>query len=93
MRAAAADRGMSLRKNPKRDPPSATKTETAPGERVSGQEPMTGAQASYLKTLCEDARELDAHDDTLTAAEASSRIEALRAKLAKEKNAGTERPG
>lgn len=54
---------------------------------------MTGAQASYLKTLCQEAGEPDAYDDTLTAAEASVRIAALKAKLAKEKDAGVERPG
>ncbi|MGR3434216.1 MAG: DUF3072 domain-containing protein [Shimia sp.] len=44
-------------------------------EWVTGDEPMTGAQASYLKTLCEEADET--FDDTLTKAEASQRIEAL----------------
>ena len=39
---------------------------------------MTGAQASYLKTLCEEAGE--AFDDSLTKAEASKRIEELQAK-------------
>jgi hypothetical protein len=38
---------------------------------------MTGAQASYLKTLCDEAGE--AFDDTLTKAEASKRIEELQA--------------
>ena len=84
---------MSLRKNPKLDPPRASNLEKSPGERVSGQEPMTGAQASYLKTLSEEARELQAYDETLSKAEASKRIDALKAKLAKEKNAGVERPG
>ena len=84
---------MSLRKNPKVDPPPATNTEKAPDEWVSGQDPMTGAQASYLKTLSEEAREPEAYDDTLTKAEASKRIDALKAKLAKEKNAGVEQPG
>ena len=84
---------MSLRKNPKVDPPPATNTEKAPDEWISGQDPMTGAQASYLKTLSEEAREPEAYDDTLTKAEASKRIDALKAKLAKEKNAGVERPG
>jgi Protein of unknown function (DUF3072) len=84
---------MSLRKNPKLDPRPASNAEEAPQERVSDQEPMTGAQASYLKTLSEEAREPDAYDDTLTKAEASGRIDALKAKLAKEKNAGSERPG
>ncbi|WP_156433676.1 DUF3072 domain-containing protein, partial [Bradyrhizobium retamae] len=30
-------------------------TEKDPDDWVSGDEPMTGAQASYLKTLCEQA--------------------------------------
>ena len=84
---------MSLRKNPKLDPPPASNTEKAPEERVSGQEPMTGAQASYLKALSEEAREPEAYDDTLTKAEASKRIDALKAKLAKEERAGVDRPG
>ena len=54
---------------------------------------MTGAQASYLKALSEQAREPDAYDEALTKGEASGRIAALKAKLAKEKNAGSERPG
>jgi len=86
-------RSVSLRKNPKLDPRPASNTEKAPEQRASGQEPMTGAQASYLKTLSEEAREPDAYDDTLTKAEASVRIGALKAKLAKEKSAGLERPG
>ncbi len=84
---------MSPRKNPKLDPQPASNAEKAPQERVSGQEPMTGAQASYLKTLSEQAREPDAYDEALTKAAASGRIAALKAKLAKEKNAGSERPG
>jgi hypothetical protein len=39
---------------------------------------MTGAQASYLKTLCEEAG--GAFDETLTKAGASKRIEELQAK-------------
>ena len=54
---------------------------------------MTGSQASYLKALSEEAREPEAYDDTLTKAEASKRIDALKAKLAKEKSAGVDRPG
>jgi len=84
---------MSLRKNPKLDPPPASNLEKAPEQWVSGQEPMTGAQASYLKTLSEEAREPQAYDETLTKAEASRRIDALKAKLAKEWTAGVERPG
>ena len=44
---------------------------------VTGDEPMTGAQASYLKTLSEEAGE--AFDADLTKAEASKRIDALQA--------------
>jgi hypothetical protein len=84
---------MSLRKNPKLDPQPVFNTEQAPQQRVSGQEPMTGAQTSYLKTLSEEAREPDAYDDTLAKAEAARRIDVLKAKLAKERNAGFERPG
>lgn len=36
---------------------------------------MTGAQRSYLKTLCDEAHE--PIDETLTKAQASARIEAL----------------
>jgi Protein of unknown function (DUF3072) len=84
---------MSLRKNPKLDPPPASNTDKPPAQWVSGQEPMTDAQASYLKTLSEQANEAEAYDETLTKAEASRRIDALKAKLAKERNAGVERPG
>ena len=42
---------------------------------VSGDEPMTGAQRSYLKTLCEVARQ--PFDENLTKAEASKRIDEL----------------
>ena len=55
-----------------------TNREKDPDEWVTGDETMTGAQASYLKTLCEEAGE--AFDDTLTKAEASKRIEELQAK-------------
>lgn len=48
-----------------------------PDNWVTGDEPMTGAQASYLKTLCEEVGER--FDEGLTKAEASERIEALQA--------------
>ena len=47
-------------------------------EWITGEEPMTGAQASYLKTLCEEAGE--AFEPDLSKAEASRRIEALQAR-------------
>ncbi len=45
---------------------------------VTGDEPMTGAQASYLKTLSEEAGE--EFDPDLSKADASLRIDALQAK-------------
>ena len=40
---------------------------------------MTGAQASYSKTLSEETGEPDAYADDLTKAEASRRIDVLKA--------------
>jgi hypothetical protein len=51
-----------------------------PDDWVSGDEPMTGAQASYLKTLSEQLHDPEAFADGLTKAEASKRIDALKAK-------------
>lgn len=42
---------------------------------VTGDEPMTGAQASYLKTLCEETGE--AFDEGMTKAQASDMIDRL----------------
>ena len=42
---------------------------------VTKDEPMTGAQASYLKTLCEEAKEEFSAD--LTKAQASEKIDLL----------------
>jgi DUF3072 family protein len=52
--------------------------EKAPEDWVTGDEPMTGAQRSYLKTLCEEAKE--AFDEKLTKAQASKRIDELQEK-------------
>jgi hypothetical protein len=52
--------------------------EKDPDTWVTGDEPMTGAQRSYLKTLCEEANE--DFDDTLTKADASKRIDELQEK-------------
>jgi hypothetical protein len=56
------------------DAPS-TNTRKDPEEWVTGNESMTGAQASYLKTLSEEAGE--PFDEDLTKAEASKKIEEL----------------
>ena len=52
-----------------------TNLEKDPDEWKTGDEPMTGAQASYLKTLSDQANE--AFDEALTKAEASRRIDEL----------------
>ena len=49
-----------------------------PRDWVTGDEPMTGAQASYLKTLCQDTGE--EFDAILTKAEASKRIDELKSR-------------
>ena len=67
--------------NPKLDPNPSGHMEKEPEEWVSGNDPMTPAQASYLKTLLEQAGDADAFDDNLTKAEASRRIDALREEL------------
>lgn len=51
-----------------------------PRDWSTGDEPMTGAQASYLKTLSEEAGDAEAYDETLTKAQASERIDALQEK-------------
>ncbi|WP_099826841.1 DUF3072 domain-containing protein [Oceaniglobus indicus] len=67
------------------DDPTNTPKSDAPGNAekpvddwVTGDERMTGAQASYLKTLSEEAGE--DFDPDLTKAEASIRIDALQQK-------------
>jgi hypothetical protein len=56
-------------------------TEKDPDDWVTGEEPMTGAQASYLKTLSEQAHAPDAFDENLSKAEASKAIDGLREKV------------
>ena len=50
---------------------------------VTGEEPMTGPQISYLQTLCREAGE--EFDGTLTKAGASKKIEELQAKTGRGK--------
>lgn len=57
--------------------PSPDGTEKDPADWVTGDEPMTGAQRSYLDTLAREAGETLPAD--LTKAEASEHIERLRA--------------
>ena len=53
-------------------------TQKDPATWVTGDEEMTGAQRSYLKTLSEEAKE--DFDETLTKAQASVRIDELQHK-------------
>ncbi|CAN5385728.1 hypothetical protein BH11ACT8_BH11ACT8_34890 [soil metagenome] len=57
--------------------PDASSTEKDPEDWVTGDEPMTGAQRSYLDTLAREAGETLTAD--LTKAEASEHIERLQA--------------
>jgi hypothetical protein len=49
--------------------------EKDPSDWVTGEEPMTGPQKSYLQTLCQEAGE--EFDEGLTKAEASRKIDEL----------------
>lgn len=64
--------------NPKVRPDPNSNQQKDPDDWVTGHEPMTGAQASYLKTLSEEAQDPDAYDPELDKAEASKRIDALK---------------
>ena len=55
-----------------------------PKDWTTGDEPMTGAQKSYLKTLSEEAGE-DMSED-LTKAEAAQKIDALQKKTGRGKD-------
>ena len=68
--------------NPKTEPFS--NAEKDPDTWTTGDEKMTGAQASYLQTLSEEAGE--AFDDSLTKADASKRIDELQAKTGRGTN-------
>ena len=65
--------------NPKIDPALNSNAEKAPDDWVSGG-PMTGAQASYLKTLSKEWDAPESFETNLTKAEASKRIDALKSK-------------
>jgi hypothetical protein len=62
-------------------PSTMSNTEKDPDDWTTGDEPMTGAQASYLHTLADQAHQPEAASDDLTKAEASKRIDALREKV------------
>ncbi len=64
--------------------------EKDPTDWVTGGEPMTGPQASYLQTLCQEAGE--EFDETLTKAQASKRIDELQAKTGRGAGEGQSAP-
>ena len=69
-----------MSENPKNivDQPIPSNTEKDPDDWTTGAESMTGAQASYLRTLCEEADE--PFDPGLSKAEASKMINSLQSK-------------
>jgi hypothetical protein len=76
MARASKDDQSTAPKAPQDDTPSNTVKD--PDNWTTGGETMTGAQASYLKTLCEEAGE--AFDETLSKADASKKIDELQAR-------------
>ena len=72
--------------NPKTHPTSNAVKD--PADWTTGDEPMTGAQASYLKTLSEEAGDADAYEEGLTKAQASERIDAMRARTGRGEASG-----
>ena len=81
------------RDDPKADAPNAadaapdavpSNTVKDPDDWTTGDETMTGAQASYLKTLCEEAGE--EFDPSLSKAQASKQIDAMQAKTGRGRN-------
>jgi hypothetical protein len=61
-----------------------------PEDWTTGDEPMTGAQHSYLHTLCEEAKE--PFDPALTKAKASLRIEELQRRTGRGQSRGADAP-
>lgn len=66
--------------NPKLDEHPGSNTEKDPENWVSGDDPMTGAQASYLTTLSEEAG-IEPPEANLSKADASKRIDVLKNQL------------
>jgi hypothetical protein len=76
---------MGAQKNRPQDEPETSNTIKDPDDWKTGEEPMTGAQSSYLHTLASEAgEEVDEH---LSKAEASKRIDELQEKTGRGKDA------
>jgi hypothetical protein len=84
MKTEQADAALDL--NPKTAPQDDVPSNTVkdPDNWTTGGETMTGAQASYLKTLCEEAGA--AFDPSLSKADASKMIDALQAETGRGRN-------
>ena len=79
---------MPAKKKPAATVPDLTGDPTAvkdPSTWVTGDEPMTGAQESYVHTLARQAGEEEALPDDMTKAEASEKIEELQDKTGRGK--------
>ena len=61
---------MAEQHNPKADPHPQSNTVKDPDDWTTGDDPMTGAQVSYLKTLSEQAHDPDSFAEDLSKAEA-----------------------
>ena len=70
-----------LEPNPKLASQGQDNQEKDPADWVSGDDPITGAQKSYLKTLSEQADHPEAFDERVSKAEASRRIDALKSEI------------
>ena len=75
---------MSTNKNTVNEQALPSNTEKDPNDWATGGETMTGAQASYLKTLSTEAGE--EFDPSLSKGEASKRIDELQAATGRGKN-------
>jgi DUF3072 family protein len=76
---------MGTQKNRPEHEPETSNTIKDPDDWKTGEEPMTGAQSSYLHTLASEAGE--EVDENLSKAEASKRIDELQEKTGRGKNA------
>ena len=65
--------------------------EKDPEDWVTGDEPMTGPQTSYLQTLCQEAGE--EFDAGLSKADASRRIDELQERTGRGGASGSDQPG
>ncbi|QQR38250.1 DUF3072 domain-containing protein [Devosia rhizoryzae] len=63
------------------EPSEHSNLEKDPDTWTTGDDPMTDAQASYLKTLSEQAHQPEQFAEDLSKAEASKRIDALRGEV------------